>query len=99
MARATASNTSPSKDALAGLAIDESDLTWRVIGTLNVFRALLALVLMALFFASDESRFFGDRYPALFADIEPIMVAREAPIYRLGIEGLQSVQHTAASPS
>jgi hypothetical protein len=30
--------------------IDESDLTWRVLGTLNVFRLLLAVVLLALFF-------------------------------------------------
>ena len=39
------------------------------------------------------------RYPALFADIEPIMVARGAPVYRLGVQGMQSVQHAATSPS
>ena len=47
--------------------IDESDLTWRVLGTLNVFRLLLALVLLVLFFAGGEPRLFGDRYPALFS--------------------------------
>lgn len=47
--------------------IDESDLTWRVLGTLNVFRLLLAVVLLALFFAGGDPRFFGDRYPTLFS--------------------------------
>ena len=48
-------------------SIDESDLTWRVLGTLNLFRLLLAVVLLGLFFASGDPRFFGDRYPALFS--------------------------------
>ncbi len=48
-------------------AIDESDLTWRVLGTLNVFRIFLALVLIALFFAGDEPRLIGERYPAVFS--------------------------------
>jgi len=47
--------------------IDESDLTWRVLGTLNVFRVVLALIVIALFFAGGEPRLVGDRYPALFA--------------------------------
>ena len=47
--------------------IDESDLTWRVLGTLNVFRILLAVVLIALFFAGDDPRLIGNRYPAVFA--------------------------------
>lgn len=47
--------------------IDESDLTWRVLGTLNVFRIVLALIVIALFFAGGEPRLIGDRYPALFA--------------------------------
>ncbi len=46
---------------------DESDLTWRVLGTLNVFRLMLALVLLGLFFAGDDPRLFGARYPALFS--------------------------------
>jgi two-component system sensor histidine kinase PilS (NtrC family) len=48
-------------------AIDESDLTWRVLGTLNVFRIVIAVILIGLFFAGEESRFFGDRYPTIFA--------------------------------
>ena len=47
--------------------IDESDLTWRVLGTLNVFRLFFAVVLLGLFFASGDPRFFGDRYPGLFS--------------------------------
>ena len=49
------------------MVIDESDLTWRVLGTLNVFRLLLALLLLGLFFATNDPRFFGERYPALFS--------------------------------
>lgn len=48
-------------------AIEQSDLTWRAISTLNVFRLLVALTLLILFFASGEARFFGDRYPELFS--------------------------------
>jgi two-component system sensor histidine kinase PilS (NtrC family) len=48
-------------------SIDESDLTWRVLGTLNLFRLFVAVLLLGLFFASGDPRFFGDRYPALFA--------------------------------
>ena len=48
-------------------AIDESDLKWRVLGTLNVFRVILALVLIALFFAGEEPRLIGDRYPSVFS--------------------------------
>ncbi len=54
------------QDVLPNLAIDETDLTWRVVGTLNAFRLLLGLVLLALFFAGDDPRVFGDRFPALF---------------------------------
>jgi two-component system sensor histidine kinase PilS (NtrC family) len=48
-------------------AIDQSDLKWRVLGTLNVFRLILALVLILLFFAGDEPRLIGDRYPSVFS--------------------------------
>ena len=54
-------------DALLQGAVEESDLTWRVLGTLNVFRLLLAAVLLVLFFAGDDPRFFGERYPAVFS--------------------------------
>jgi len=46
---------------------DEADLTWRVLGTLNLFRLLVAVVLFGLFFAASDPRFFGDRYPEVFA--------------------------------
>lgn len=49
------------------LAGEETDLTWRVLGTLNLFRLIVAALLLVLFFAGGEPRFFGDRYPALFA--------------------------------
>jgi two-component system sensor histidine kinase PilS (NtrC family) len=48
-------------------SVDESDLTWRVLGTLNVFRLFVAVVLLGLFFAGGDPRFFGERYPALFS--------------------------------
>ena len=54
-------------DALLQGAVEETDLTWRVLGTLNVFRLLLAAVLLVLFFAGDDPRFFGERYPAVFS--------------------------------
>ena len=49
------------------VTIDETDLTWRVLGTLNVFRILLAIILIALFFAGDDPRLIGSRYPTVFA--------------------------------
>ena len=55
-----------SRDALLQRAADEPDLTWRVLGTLNAFRALIAVTLLVLFFASSEPRVFGDQYPAVF---------------------------------
>ncbi|MDH4074274.1 MAG: hypothetical protein OEV41_14310, partial [Gammaproteobacteria bacterium] len=48
-------------------AVDQPDLKWRVLGTLNVFRLILAVVLIALFFAGGEPRLIGERYPALFS--------------------------------
>jgi len=67
MAVAAVRKSPAAKESLPQLNIDESDLTWRVIGTLNVFRLLLAVMLLGLFFAADEHRFFGERYPALFS--------------------------------
>ena len=49
------------------VSVEETDLTWRVLGTLNVFRLLVSAALISLFFAGDDPRFFGDRYPELFA--------------------------------
>jgi two-component system sensor histidine kinase PilS (NtrC family) len=48
-------------------SIDEIDLTWRVLGTLNLFRLFVAVLLLGLFFASGDPRFFGERYPGLFS--------------------------------
>ena len=56
-----------SREALLQRAVEEPDLTWRVLTTLNVFRFLIAAVLLVLFFASGEPHMFGDRFPALFA--------------------------------
>ena len=56
-----------SRDALLQRAVEEPDLTWRVLSTLNVFRFLIAAVLLALFFAGGEPRLFGDRFPTLFS--------------------------------
>ncbi|MDH4106946.1 MAG: HAMP domain-containing histidine kinase [Gammaproteobacteria bacterium] len=51
----------------AARVADETDLTWRVLGTLNLFRLLVAVILLGLFFAASDPRFFGDRYPEVFA--------------------------------
>jgi len=66
MVVAAVRKTPAAQDVLPNLTIDETDLTWRVIGTVNAFRLLLGLILLALFFAGDDPRVFGDRYPALF---------------------------------
>ena len=49
MAVSAVRKSSPVNESLPHLAIDETDLTWRVIGTLNVFRLLLALALLLVF--------------------------------------------------
>ena len=67
MVQAAANTDLRATDILRMRAMEESDLTWRVLDTLNAFRFLLAVVLLALFFAGGDPRFFGDRYPALFA--------------------------------
>jgi len=56
-----------SREALMQRAIDEPELTWRVLITLNAFRLLIALSLLGLFFAGRDPRVFGDSYPTLFA--------------------------------
>lgn len=67
MTLASVSKTTSAMESIPSIAVDESDLTWRVLGTLNVFRLLLAVVLLGLFFAGEDPRFFGNRYPALFS--------------------------------
>ena len=56
-----------SREALLQKAVDEPDLSWRVLITLNIFRMLVAAALLGLFFSSGEPRIFGDTYPRLFA--------------------------------
>ena len=55
-----------SRDALLQRAVEEPDLTWRVLITLNVFRLLIGLALLVLFFVSAEPHPFGDRFPPVF---------------------------------
>ncbi len=40
-----------SRDALIQKAIDEPDLSWRVLITLNVFRFLIGIAFLGIFFA------------------------------------------------
>jgi two-component system sensor histidine kinase PilS (NtrC family) len=55
-----------SRDALLQRAAEEPDLTWRVLATLNAFRGLIAVALLAIFFAGGEPRVFGDQHPTVF---------------------------------
>ena len=55
------------RDALLQKAVEEPDLSWRVLITLNVFRLLVAALLLGLFFTGGEPRIFGDLYPIPFA--------------------------------
>jgi two-component system sensor histidine kinase PilS (NtrC family) len=56
-----------SRDALLQRAMDEPELTWRVLVTLNGFRLFVAASLLILFFGWGEPRVFGDSFPTLFA--------------------------------
>ena len=67
MNEATAGAVSTDPYRPAQNIVDESDLTWRVLATLNVFRFFVAIALLVLYFATDNPRFFGDRYPGVFA--------------------------------
>lgn len=55
-----------SRDALLQRAAEEPDLSWRVLGTLNAFRALIAVALLTLYVAGAEPRVFGEQYPTVF---------------------------------
>jgi hypothetical protein len=50
---------STARDSLPRLTIDETDLTWRVLSTLNVLRLLIAITLIALFSESMSSDWPG----------------------------------------
>lgn len=47
-------------------ARSESDIRWRALGALAVFRLLIALLLAAVFLSSESPRFFGDIFPQAF---------------------------------
>ena len=55
-----------SRDALIQKAIDEPDLSWRVLVTLNGFRLLTCIAFIAIFFAKSDPRFFGHTHPTLY---------------------------------
>src|SRR5690606_4093575 len=68
MAQATAVDRgAPPGDTVRLRAFDNIELTWRVLGTLNVFRLVVPVVLLLLFLAGSDGRIFGERYPDLFA--------------------------------
>ena len=55
-----------SRDNLLQRAAEEPDLAWRVLGTLNAFRILIAVVFLALFFGGGDSPVFGSENPTIF---------------------------------
>ena len=58
-----------SRDALLQRAAEEPDLTWRVLSTLNTFRALIAFALLTLFMLHQASQL---RIDAGFAKLLPL---------------------------
>ena len=56
-----------SRDAIMQRAMDEPELSWRVLATLNGFRLFVSLLLLIFFFGWGEPRVFGDSNPTLFA--------------------------------
>ncbi len=65
--KATNDSSSPdSQEALLQNAIEEPDLSWRVLVTLNGFRLLISLVLFVLYFVRTDPRFFGHEKPTLY---------------------------------
>ncbi len=56
-----------SRDALIQRTMDEPELGWRVLITLNAFRLLISTTLLLLFAVGPEPRLFGDAQPTLFA--------------------------------
>jgi two-component system sensor histidine kinase PilS (NtrC family) len=56
-----------SREALMHRSFDDTELTWRVLVTLNWFRLFIAVLLLVLFLGWSEPRIFGDSYPTLFA--------------------------------
>jgi two-component system sensor histidine kinase PilS (NtrC family) len=56
-----------SRDALIQKAIDEPELGWRVLATLNAFRLFVSTALLLLFAVDSDPHFFGEAKPTLFA--------------------------------
>lgn len=68
MGQATSVNTdAPAGQPVAYRSVDNIELTWRVLGTLNLFRLVVPVVLLTVFFAGADARVFGERYPGLFS--------------------------------
>ena len=59
-------NFRDSRDALLQKAIEEPDLSWRLLVTLNAFRLLTCIALLGLFFIKTDPRFFGHYNPSLY---------------------------------
>ncbi len=55
-----------SRDAPIQKVIEEPDLSWRILVTLNAFRLLTCVALIGLFFAKTDPRFFGHENPVLY---------------------------------
>jgi len=55
----------PGLDTVLPRGVDEADLSWRIVASLNIFRLVVAAALLVLFFASGDPRFFGQRDTAL----------------------------------
>ena len=56
-----------SRDLLLQKSIDEPEVGWRILITLNAFRLLISTGLLLLFTIESDPRFFGDAKPTLFA--------------------------------
>ena len=55
-----------SRDALLQKAVEEPDLTWRVLLTLNLFRLFIGAALLIQFFVGGELPMFGADEPTIF---------------------------------
>ena len=55
------------RDALVQRAMDEPELGWRILITLNAFRLLISTAMLLLFAVASDPRFFGNAKPTLFA--------------------------------
>lgn len=55
------------RDTPESVAAEQPDLTWRVLGTLNIFRIFVAAGLLILLYASGDDLLFGETHPVIFA--------------------------------